>query len=305
MSQLQIGAPSNATAGSPFDVTVTAVDGNGNVVPGYTGTVTFSSTDAYPALLPATYTFAASDQGAHTFSGGVTLFTAGAQTLTVQDTATSALTGSATVTVGAGASARLVVSAPASAIAGSPFQVTVTVQDSEGNVVTGYTGTVLVTSLEPNPQPTDHAFTASDSGSYVFSATLFSAGVQTVEARDATNGALAGTATVTVQAAPTNQLLLTAPATVSAGMPFDAILTALDPYANTDTNYQGTIAFSTSDANPGVVLPALYTFTTGNGGDNGLHDFPAQVTLITLGNQTLTATDTVSGITVSATVTVQ
>ena len=305
VSQLLISAPSNATAGSPFDVTVTAADSNGNVVPGYTGTVTFISTDPYPAVLPANYTFTSSDQGSHTFSGGVTLFTAGAQTLTVQDTANSALTGSATVTVGAGASALLVVSAPASAIAGSPFNVTVTVLDSEGNVVTGYTGTVVVTSSELNPQPTDHTFTASDSGSYVFSATLFSAGVQTVEARDAANGALAGTATVTVQAAPANQLLLTAPANVSAGMPFDMILTALDPYGNTDTSYQGTLAFSTSDANPGVMLPAPYTFTTGNGGDNGLHDFAAQVTLLTPGDQTLTATDTVSGITVSATVTVQ
>jgi sugar lactone lactonase YvrE len=305
VSQLQISAPSNATAGSPFDVTVMAVDSNGNVVPGYTGTVAFSSTDPYPAVLPATYTFTATDQGAHTFSGGVTLFTAGTQTLTVQDTATSSLTGSGTVTVGAGASARLVVSAPASAIAGAPFQVTVTVQDTEGNVVTGYTGTVLVTSLELNPQPTDHTFSASDNGSYVFSTTLLSAGVQTVEARDAENGALAGTATVTVQAAPASQLLLTAPATVSSGMPFDVLLTALDQYGNTASNYQGTLVFSTSDANPRVVLPAPYTFTVGNGADNGLHDFAAQVTLFTPGNQTLTTTDTVSGITVSATVTVQ
>jgi hypothetical protein len=305
VAQLQISVPSTATAGAPFDVTVTAVDSNGNVAPGYTGTVTFSSTDPYPAALPATYTFTASDQGAHTFSGGVTLFTAGTQTLTVQDTANSALTGSATVTVGAGTSAQLVVSAPASATAGTPINVTVTVQDSEGNVVTGYTGTVVVTSLELNPQPTDHTFTASDNGSYVFSTTLFSAGVQTVEARDAANDALVGTATVTVQAAPASQLLLTAPATVSAGMPFDVILTALDPYGNTDTNYQGTLAFSTSDAGPGVMVPAPYTFTIGNGGDNGLHDFAAQVTLLTAGTQTLTVTDMVSGITVSATVTVQ
>jgi hypothetical protein len=120
-----------------------------------------------------------------------------------------------------------------------------------------------------------------------------------------TNRLLVGTATVTVQAASASQLLLTAPATVSVGMPFDVIVTALDPYGNTATNYQGTLAFSTSDTNPGVVLPAPYTFTAGNAADNGLHDFAAQVTLLTPGPQTLTATDPVSGITVSATVTVQ
>jgi hypothetical protein len=53
-----------------------------------------------------------------------------------------------------------------------------------------------------------------------------------------------------------------------------------------------------------VVLPADYTFTTGDGGDNGVHTFSGGVTLITGGDQTLTATDKVSGITGSVTVTV-
>jgi hypothetical protein len=48
----------------------------------------------------------------------------------------------------------------------------------------------------------------------------------------------------------------------------------------------------------------VFTWTTGSDGDNGLHDFLAGVTLITSGEQTLTLTDTVSGITGSATVTV-
>jgi hypothetical protein len=255
-------------------------------------------------VLASRYTFTSSDEGVHTFSGGVTLFTEGTQTLTVQDTTTSSIAGSATVTVGAGASTQLAVSVPASTIAGTPFAVTVTVLDSDGNVVTGYTGKVSVTSSEPNPQPTDYTFTASDNGSHVFSATLFSAGIQTLRARDAANGALMGSAAVTVQAAPAEQLLVTAPPTATAGTPFDVIITALDPYGNTDMNYQGTVAFSTSDSDPGVVLPEMYTFTSASDGDNGEHDFAAGVTLITPGGQTLTATDTVSGITGSATVTV-
>jgi hypothetical protein len=51
-----------------------------------------------------------------------------------------------------------------------------------------------------------------------------------------------------------------------------------------------------------VALPADYTFTTGVGGDYGVHTF--RVTLITLGDQTLTVTDKVSGITGSVTITV-
>ncbi len=64
------------------------------------------------------------------------------------------------------------------------------------------------------------------------------------------------------------------------------------------------MTFTTTDPDSGVVLPADYTFTTGVGGDNGVHTFSGGVTLITVGDQTVMATDTVSGITGSATVTV-
>jgi hypothetical protein len=81
-------------------------------------------------------------------------------------------------------------------------------------------------------------------------------------------------------------------------------VTALDAYGNIDSNYQGTVTFTTTDADSGVLLPADYTFTTGVGGDNGVHTFSGGVTLITVGDQTLTVRDTVSGITRGATVTV-
>jgi DNA-binding beta-propeller fold protein YncE len=92
-----------------------------------------------------------------------------------------------------------------------------------------------------------------------------------------------------------------APASASAGTPFDITVTALDPYGNTAVNYQGTVTFSTSDTDPGIVLPADYTFTAA---DAGVHTFSGAVTLITPGEQTVTATDTASGMTRSTTVTV-
>jgi hypothetical protein len=105
-------------------------------------------------------------------------------------------------------------------------------------------------------------------------------------------------------ATPANHLLIkTAPTAVS-GTPFDVTVTALDPYGKIDPNYQGTMTFSTTDPDSGVLLPADYTFTTGDGGDNGVHTFPGGVTLVTVGDQTLTSTDTVSGIAGTATVTV-
>src|SRR5262249_23644112 len=61
------GFPSPVTAGTSGNFTVTARDAFGNVTPGFTGTVTFSSS-ADQSVLPAPYTFTAADQGVHTFS---------------------------------------------------------------------------------------------------------------------------------------------------------------------------------------------------------------------------------------------
>jgi hypothetical protein len=94
---------------------------------------------------------------------------------------------------------------------------------------------------------------------------------------------------------------LAAPASVPPGTPFDVTVTALDPYGNTAVNYQGTLTFSTTDTDPGIGLPADYTFTAADG---GVHTFTAGVTLNTPGDQTITATDTASGITRTVTVTV-
>jgi hypothetical protein len=75
-------------SGTPFDVTVQAVDVFGQVAFGYTGTVMFSVTDPDPAVvLPLDYAFTAGDQGTHPFTGEFTLITPGPWTLTVADLA--------------------------------------------------------------------------------------------------------------------------------------------------------------------------------------------------------------------------
>jgi hypothetical protein len=104
-----LDAPATVPAGVPFDVTVTAVDPFGQVAVGYSGTVTFSTTDQDSGVvLPADYTFMADDGGLHTFTdtglGETTLRTPGDQMLTVTDTADVTITGSATVTVDPAAS---------------------------------------------------------------------------------------------------------------------------------------------------------------------------------------------------------
>jgi hypothetical protein len=285
-------------------ITVMAVDSNGNVDPSYTGTVVFRSTDPYPAVLPNEYAFTSSDQGVHTFTGGVTLFTAGTQTLTVQDTSDSSITGSATITVSPSSASAIHLTAPSTTVAGTVFNVTVTAFDAYGNVATGYTGTVILTSSDHEFMSSEYTFAQSDGGTHTFSARLFIAGTQTVVVQDAENGAFTKSATVAVQASQAEQFLVTAPSTVSSGVQFEVIVIAVDSYGNIATNYQGTVTLTSTDTAPGVTLPTPYTFTIGSEGDNGVHDFVGGVTLVMPGNQTITVSDAANAITGNATVTV-
>ena len=97
-------APPKVTAVTPFDLTVTAVDAFGQLAVGYTGTVTFSTTDPDPGVvLPADYSFTLADGGSHTFTntgmGETTLLTRGYQTITATDTGDGSILGSVTVKV--------------------------------------------------------------------------------------------------------------------------------------------------------------------------------------------------------------
>jgi hypothetical protein len=101
-----VSAPAAVQPGVPFDVTVTAVDPYIQVAVGYTGTVTFGTTDTDPGVvLPAEYAFVPDDGGRHRFTdtgrGEVTLVTPGDQMLTIMDTADNTITGRIVITVSA------------------------------------------------------------------------------------------------------------------------------------------------------------------------------------------------------------
>jgi autotransporter-associated beta strand protein len=148
-----VSAPAGSQAGTPFDVTVTAVDAGGHVDPLYAGTIHLSSTDA-GAQLPADYTFTAGDRGAVTFVGGVTLFTAGEQTVTATDVDTGLLTGSSTVPVTPAAADHLVfLQQPTDTPGGQTITpaVMVAVVDQFGNVVTGDNSDTVTLAIGNNP----------------------------------------------------------------------------------------------------------------------------------------------------------
>jgi hypothetical protein len=240
-------------------------------------------------VLPANYTFSAGDNGVHVFSAS--LCTAGTQSLTTTDTATSTLTVSQSgISVVAGAMNRFVVSSYPATTAGTSHNFTVKATDAYGNVITGYRGSVHFTSSDTQASlPGNYTFSASDNGVHTFSATLKTAGNQSLTATDTTTLSIAGSQSgITVTAAVATHLAISAPANVSLGVAFSVTVTARDAYGNIATGYLGTIHFTSSDNK--AILPSNYTFVAS---DAGVHTF--LVTFMNSGTQTLTATDTHTG----------
>jgi hypothetical protein len=118
-----------------------------------------------------------------------------------------------------------------------------------------------------------------------FSATLDTAGNQTIKATDTVTASITGTSnTIAVSAAAATHFNVSAPGSATAGSAFSFTITAKDQFNNTNTGYAGTVHFTSSDG--GAILPANSTLT------NGVGTFSA--TLNTTGSQTITATDTVT-----------
>src|SRR5207302_1309647 len=152
----------------------------------YGGTVHFTSSDGQ-ATTPNDSTLT---NGTGTFSA--TLKTAGSQTLTATDTNSSSITGTSDSNPKSAAKAtHFRVSAPSSVTAGSAFSFTVTAQDQFNNTATGYGGTVHFTSTDGQPvRPNDSTLS---NGSATFSATLKTAGNQTLTATDTNSSSITGT----------------------------------------------------------------------------------------------------------------
>jgi hypothetical protein len=290
-SHFTVSTPNSGMAGSPFSVTLIAFDPYNNIVTGYTGTVHFSSTDGQ-ASLPSNYTFTSADAGVHTFSNGVTLKTAGSQSIAVADISNTAITGNATVAVSPAAASTLIVSGfPSTTTAGVAHSVTVTAKDAYGNIASGYIGAVHFTSSDAKAiLPANYTFTAADGGVHSFTVTLKTAGTQSITATDAKNANLTGAdGGITVNAAAASKFVITAPTCLQPGIAFSLTMTVEDAFSNIVTGYTGMVHFSSSDNT--ATLPANYKFTAA---DKGIHTFTG-VVLRKKGNQRITITDTQNG----------
>lgn len=268
--------PTTTTSGSQVPMTVTVVDADGNPVPQFLGTVYITSNDTASHTVFA-YHFTAADAGTHTFTGSVRLVTVGDQTITISAPQMTSLTRTINVTP---AITRFDVAAPATANAGDTISITVTARDAVGNVGSGYTSTVHFTSADVQAGlPTDYTFTAADAGVHAFSVTLKTAGQQFITVSEIGRNVQGG-ASVNVAPGEVASLQL-AGAGGSIGVARPITVVGRDTFGNIATGYSGTVHISSSDA--AAVLPADVALV------NGTATF--SVTLLTVGTQTITATD--------------
>jgi len=279
-----VPADTTPTAGATFNFTVTALDGSNGEVSSYAGTVHFTSSDGQ-AMLPANSTLT---NGTGTFSA--TMKTAGGQTIAATDTITASITGtSSSITVSAAAATHFSVTGPATATTGTAFNFWVTPLDAWNNATASYSGTAHFTSTDAQAAlPADSTLIDGHWSSFFnktgpLSATMKTAGGQTITATDTATASITGTSNpINVTAPPATHFSLAVPANATVGTAFDITVTALDASNNLAMSYSGTVHFTSTDAH--AELPSNSMLM------NGTANFP--VGLKTVGSQTITATDT-------------
>jgi len=185
---------------------------------------------------------------------------------------------------GSTAAVHFALSTPSTVAAGSAFNFTVTAEDRDNNVLTSFGDSLQFSSSDTSaslPAPSTLS-----GGTGTFTATLNTAGNQTITATDTSNGDFAGTSNaIAVTVFGATHFSVAVPTTATHGTAFTVTVAALDQNNNTVSSYGGTIHFSSSDRS--ASLPADSTLTNGSGSFS--------VTLNATGNQAVTVSDTSNG----------
>ena len=235
-------SPSSLTAGSTTSVTVTAEDQFGNVVTGFSDSVTLS--DSLGGASFSTISFAS---GKATVTA--TLDTAGTQTITASDpTATiSGTTGPITVTPAAASHLVVTPTAGTTVVAGGTFVFSVTAEDAYGNVETSDSALLRFNSSYSVINPVvPNGSLAGGTGS--FDATLTTASkVASILINDSPDQLVATLSAITVTPAAASQLLVSAsPSSLTAGSTTSVSVTAEDQYTNVVTGFSDSVTLSDS-----------------------------------------------------------
>ena len=129
--------------------------------------------------------------------------------------------------------------------AGMAFSFTVTALDASNSVVTSYAGTVHFTSSDGKAvlpgKPTLL------NGTRTFSATLKSAGAETITATDTASASISGTSSSVIVVGNATHFSLTTPTSAAPGKIFNFTVTAVDVSNIEVVSYSGTVHFTSTD----------------------------------------------------------
>jgi hypothetical protein len=295
------GSTSTPAAGGSVNLTITAKDANNSTVTTYTGahSLVFAGAESSPAGNAPTVANSAGTAVAFgtatslSFSSGVAtvnstkngvlkVYDAGGANVTATEGSIITPTPLALAVSPAVASKFVLAAALATPAVAEADDLTITAQDTYGNVATGYTGSKSLTfsGASASPGGTAPTVTSSSGTAVAFgSATtvlfgagvavagnggggemvLYKSGATTVKATEGSITTPSGVAVTVAPGAPTKLALSSSTTTPTAGTGFNVTTTAQDLYGNTATAYTGSknIVFSGASVSPGGTLPTV------------------------------------------------
>jgi hypothetical protein len=263
--------PVSVTAGAAFGLAVAAEDPSGNIDPSDDAPVTLSLGGGLDSATLGGPLTASLQNGVATFAGLMLDQAAAGYTLRASSAGLTPAT-TAAVTVTPAPAARLVVTVapPDRVTAGSAFGLTVSAEDSFGNIDPSVTALVtLALAGNPGGATLGGPLTAAAGGGIaLFSGlTLENAASGYVVQASAGGLAPASTSAFDVTAAPATQLVVTEqpPSPVNAGQAFGLTVAAEDPFGNVDPTYDGAVALAPAGNPTGATLGGPLGVATAGG----------------------------------------
>jgi hypothetical protein len=247
-------------AGVPFGLTVSVKDEFGNIVASADNEIALSLSGGAPGATLGGSSTAKAAAGVATFDD-LTVNDGGSHYVLQASAAGLAGATTADFSVSPGSPARLVIDLqpPASVTAGTGFGLGVSVEDAFGNLVTGFSGNVVVSLTEGTAEATVSGQTTvqASQGKASFSGLV----IDKAGGDDMLQLAAVGVGTVStspfgvVPAAPSRLAIVDAPPTaLVAGQPFGVTIAAEDPFGNIVTGFHQAVNVSLANGPAGSML---------------------------------------------------
>lgn len=281
-------------AGVPFTLTIEARDNSEEVLTAYDGAC---------RIIPSVGECSPSMTTGYKFLDGflaIPISLSGADSnviLRIEDIKDNSKIGLLFLNVRPSGLAEFEIDTPTIADAGATFTFTIRARDNQGNLLTNYTGTAIISHTATGGDvsiPQIYTFTSSDAGVKVFSgvngASFTKAENIKIQVED--SGKVGVSEFVTIKADGTDPVVELRPDVLSVdlGTSLSFNLYLKDRFDNALEDFTGTVNFAYSDLT--VVGPANYTFQAF---ENGFKRFLLAVTPANLGDFTIAATDALSG----------